>query len=75
MEFCAARLPVNLQRHHVDFGIVEFNPGQVVAIGAEVQSLSVGDDLFFVYPVTDTVENCTRYTCMPVANQEKKRLK
>ena len=62
MKFYAARLPVDLQWHHVDFGVVEFNPGQMIAIGAKVQCLGVGDNLFFVHPVTNTVENGSRYT-------------
>ena len=71
LKFYAARLPVDLQWHHVDFGVVEFNPGQMIAIGAKVQCLGVGDDLFFVYPVTDTVENGSRYTYMPVGQSGK----
>ena len=74
LKFYAARLPVDLQWHHVDFSVVEFNPGQMIAIGAKVHRLGVGDDLFLVHPVTDTVENGSRYTYMPVGQSGKELL-
>ena len=43
----------------------------MIAIGAKVHRLGVGDDLFLVHPVTDTVENGSWYTYMPVGQSGK----
>ena len=48
----SSQLTVVSDRHHVHVGVVELNPGQLVAVRREVDGLGVGEDLLLVQVVT-----------------------
>ena len=48
----SSQLTVVSDRHHVHVGVVELNPGQLVAVRSEVDGLGVREDLLLVQVVT-----------------------
>ena len=52
----SARGSINLQGHQINFGIIKLDPSNTVGIGTEPQCPGVGNNFFFINPVTDTIE-------------------
>ena len=57
LELEPAGLAVDLERHDVDGGVVELDPGELAAVGAEPEGARVRDHLLLVHPVGDPVEH------------------
>ena len=57
LELEPAGLAVDLERHDVDGGVVELDPGELAAVGAEPEGARVRDHLLLVHPVRDPVED------------------
>ena len=62
LELECPRSAVDLKRHHVDTGVVELHPGQILSVGTEPEGAALGQDLFLVHPVGDTVEHRAGFT-------------
>ena len=60
LELETSWLSIDLERHDVDVGVVELDPGDVSTVGTEPERPGVGDDLFLVDPVGDAIEHSTR---------------
>ena len=57
MELQSAGLSVDFKGHEIDLGVVELDPGHVLAIGAEPDCTGVGDNFFLVDPIAHAVED------------------
>lgn len=57
LEFQSSWLSINFQGHHVHIGVIELDPCDMTSIGTEPEGASVGDDLLFIDPVGDSIED------------------
>lgn len=63
LELESSRLSVDLQWHQIDLCVIELDPCHVLAIRAEPDGSRVRDDLLFIDPVANSVENGAGNAC------------